>query len=237
MNLRNPEEIDPQIFELFEFRPRKGDFKKIEIIMATIDCLASEGLEKTTYDAIAKRLGTRRAHVAYHFGDKNEIFTHCIKYIVANYQQSSLEHIKTAKTKREMLFNYIDGPFNWAKDNPQEITVMLLFYYFCCIKNEFLELHQQIRKGGVERIQFILSGVLSEYLQNYSGENKIEQEKLLFLQTPQPLNTMAKDIQNIISGTLLDMRTTKLPTAKDYEDTKEKCKQDIWKMIESTIKN
>jgi AcrR family transcriptional regulator len=35
-----------------EFRPRKGDLKKIEIIQAAIDVLAHQGLENTTYEQI-----------------------------------------------------------------------------------------------------------------------------------------------------------------------------------------
>jgi hypothetical protein len=33
--------------ELFEFKARKGDFKKREIILATIDCIAELGVEIT----------------------------------------------------------------------------------------------------------------------------------------------------------------------------------------------
>lgn len=188
--MTNVQELDPTFYELFEFKPRKGDLKKIEIILAAIDCMATIGYEKTTYEAIAKRIGTRRAHVAYHFKDKADIFEASIKYINASYQQTSIQQMEAATDGLQMLINYTEAPFIWAKENPSQLAVMLLFYYLCTIDEKYRLFHAQLRKKGAERIQYILTNKLS---------TPIDQELA---------PAMAKTIQNLMSGTILDLSTT-----------------------------
>lgn len=181
---------DQNFIDLFDLRPRKGDLKKMEIILAAIDVMADEGIEKTTYEAIASRIGTRRAHVAYYYKDKNDIFMSAIRYIMANYQQLLVENMEGTDNGVEMLMKYVEGPFLWAERFPSQLKVMLLFYYLCTIKSEFKDLHDQIRKSGVERIQFILTNKMTENFESHEAQQ------------------VAKMIQNSISGAILDCATT-----------------------------
>ncbi len=203
-------QIDPSIYELFEFKPRKGDLKKMEIILAAIECIATIGFEKTTYEAIAQKIGTRRAHVAYHFKDKSDIFESCIRFIMANYQQASIKAIEEAKDGLEMLVNYAQTPFTWAEENPQQVSVMLLFYYLCTVDEKYKELHATIRKGGVERIQYILTNKLSK---------KID---------PLKAAPMAKSIQNLVSGSIMDVATT---GNKTLREAKQQIKEQVLRII------
>ena len=204
------QELDPTFYELFEFKPRKGDLKKIEIILAAIDCMATIGYEKTTYEAIAKRIGTRRAHVAYHFKDKADIFEASIKYINASYQQTSITQMEQTSDGLQMLVNYIEAPFIWAKENPQQLSVMLLFYYLCLIDEKYSLLHAELRKRGAERIEYILTNKLSKPV-----DNKIAKD-------------MAKTIQNLMSGTILDLSTTRQMT---LDEGRQLVKEQVLKMI------
>ena len=201
--------VNSSIYDFFEVKPRKGDLKKMEILLAAIDCIADIGFEKTTYEAIARKIGTRRAHVAYHFRDKSDIFEACIRYIHASYQQKSIEHLETARDDEDMLFKYIEAPFYWAIENPKQLSVMLLFYYLCRVDNKYLELHTELRQNGFERIQYILT-------------NKVK----LHVDKSTPL---AKAIQNLMSGFILDAGTT---TNKELEEALEESKATINQMIE-----
>ena len=202
--------LDSHIYELFEFKPRKGDLKKMEIIMAAIECIATIGFEKTTYEAIAKKIGTRRAHVAYHFKDKSDIFEACIKYIMASYQQTSINRIEAAKDGLEMLVNYAEAPFLWAEENPQQLSVMLLFYYLCTVDEKYMELHNAIRSGGVERIQYILTNKLTK---------KIPAKEAA---------PMAKMIQNLVSGSIMDVTTT---GTKSLKEARKDIKKQVLRII------
>ncbi len=178
------------ILDLFDLKPRKGDLKKVEIIQATISCLAVEGLEKTTFDAIAKRINTRRAHVAYHFTDKKDIFKACVTYIIANYQRISMENLEEEKDG-ELILSYIEAVFIWAKKYPDQVSVMLLLYYFCSFDSEFKDIHHRIRGEGHIRMMKILKKSYAHRL----GENDIM--------------TLSKSLQNLTSASIIDAYTTK----------------------------
>lgn len=182
--------VDPLMVKLFEFRPRKGDLKKASIITAAIECLSEEGLEKTTFEAIARKIGTRRAHVNYYFADKQKIFLAAIQYIAATYQSISLECLEKAKKDEDLLEAYLEGPFKWAKNHPEQLSVMFLLYYLSTFQKEYLELNHQIRKGGALRISYVL---------RKKDPSLSKKEASL----------KAKSIQNILSGCLLDVATTK----------------------------
>lgn len=195
-------DIDPIIFDLFEFRPRKGDLKKLEIIKATIDCLAKIGIENTTFEAIAQTVGTRRAHIAYHFSDKDLLFLSCIKYILATYQQLAIDTLKDAGTGDELLTQYVKAPFVWAKKHPEQLTVMFLLYYHSRMNDEYLTIHTQVRKGGHDRLIYILT------------------EKLKMKGQPDKIKNLAWSILNLISGQILNTATTKTVTLEQaMEDT------------------
>lgn len=182
--------IDPGLFEMLDFKPKKGDIKKMEIIGAAIECLATIGFENTTYEAIAKKLGTRRAHIAYHFSDKNDIFKASIRFINATYLLHSKNLIEESQSGEEMLKNFIRAPFLWGEENPNQLAVMLLFYYLCSVNEEYRELHTQIRTSGVQRIHYILTTKINIKLDNHQSLN------------------LAKHIQNLLSGAIIDAVST-----------------------------
>lgn len=178
-------ELDPMMFNLFEFRPRKGDLKRMEIIQATIECLSSIGIDNTTYDSIAKKVGTSRAHIAYYFSDKEQIYLAAIKYILASYQQTVIDNLSDAKSGPDMLTRYVESVFIWAEKNPDQLSVMLLLHYLCSYRDEMVELSHQIIKGGLERLYYIITTKITT---NYS-----EQQASL----------IAKTILNLIRGALV----------------------------------
>lgn len=183
--------LDPVFFSLFEFRPTKGDLKKLDIIKATIECLSTIGIEKTTYEAIAQKVGTRRAHIAYHFNDKKLIFIAVIKFIMITYQENLLTQMKETTSGKKMILQYIEGFFQWARNYPEHVTVMLLLYYHCQLDEDFLDLHHELRNKGYQRLNYIL-------------------EHQFKVQGPKSrAGFYAKQIQNLLSGTLMDCKTSK----------------------------
>ncbi len=205
-------ELDDGLYKLFEFRPRKGDIKKLEIIKATIDCLAQEGLAELSYEAIAKRVGTRRAHIAYHFSDKRDIYLAAVKYIVATSQQIIIDHIGNGPHfGKDTLSHYVEAYFLWAKKHPEQLSVMLLFYYLCNIHSQYRELHEQIREAGKERLVYILTQKLGK--------------KLSALEISQ----LGKYIQYLITGSMIDATTMKTLTL-------DQAQENVTKLVSSLVK-
>lgn len=173
-----------------EQKPSKGELKKLEIIQAAIECISTIGFEKTTYQAIAEKIGTRRAHIAYHFKDKSDIFKASIQYINTNYQLVLSEQLDSAEPGIDTIEKYAASPFVWAERYPNELSVMLLFYYLCAIDTEYRRLNDELRKRGVERILLVLT------------------QECHFDLKPADLELKAKQIQNLISGSIMDAVTT-----------------------------
>lgn len=186
---------------------KKGDRKKLEIIEAAIECLASEGIENTTFEAIAKRIETRRAHVAYHFKDKNMIFEAAINYILVAYAQTLQEFVQKAEQKnalkgppQNLIEEYIKGAFHWSKKNPEHVSVFLLFYYLTTFQKNYRELNSRIRLDGQERIHYILS-------------IKMDLEK-----PKKELKEIASIIQNILSAKMVELFTTNYNSTKRAQE-------------------
>lgn len=181
----------PFLFEAFEFKPRKGDLKKLEIIKAAVDILATKGLDNTTYEAIAQEIGTRRAHIAYHFSDKSDIFFAAVKYILATYQNETALQLKGAESGEEMLGRYVSSTFEWARKNPHQVSVMLLLYYMCTTTERFIELNTEVRLAGKKRLSYLLS--------------KLEKSKI----KSTDLDTLAATIGDLISAGIIAATTQK----------------------------
>lgn len=185
---------------------KKGDRKKLEIIEAAIECLAEEGIENTTFEAIAKRIETRRAHVAYHFKDKNMIFEAAINYILVTYAQTLQEFVQKAEQKitkgtpQNLIEEYIKGAFYWSKKNPEHVSVFLLFYYLTTFQKSYRDLNTKIRLDGQERIHYLLN-------------MKMELDK-----SKAELKEISSIIQNILSAKMVELFTTNYNSTKKAQD-------------------
>src|SRR4051794_29101570 len=101
--MNKSKKADPILFQLFEFTPRKGDLRRLEIIKAAIACVYEEGIENTSFDKIGTRLGIGRAHVSYYFKTIDEVLELAVKYIIATAQQITVVHVTKAKTPLERI--------------------------------------------------------------------------------------------------------------------------------------
>jgi len=205
--------IDPVMAGLFEFKLSKGDLKRSEVIIATIDCLAEEGLEKTSFEAIAQRMGTQKSHVNYYFKNKNDIFYEVFRYIASTYQSYSIRELAKAKNSKDQLNKFVDAYFLWAEENQQQLSAMFLLYYFCFHKPRFKEINQKIRQGGVQRIA---------HLVKLSSTKDISETRA---------QTIAKGIQAILANTAVDIYTF-----KEEDSHKESREKEARKLIRMLLK-
>lgn len=178
--------VDSIAAHLFDYKLRKGDIKKYEIIVATIECLAELGIDHTTFDSIAAKLNTKRSHIIYYFKKKDDIYYAAIQYIAATFKEVARQNLEKAKDSKDTLNKYIDGYFLWAKQNPKQLSVMFLLFYMCTHKPRFQEINQQIREVGINTMSHIL----------------IHQLELDI--TPTRARFIAKGMQGIMSAALVD---------------------------------
>lgn len=109
-----------------------------------------------------------------------------------------------------MLTNYIDAAFFWAEKNPDQAKVLLLFYYLCTLDEEYLQMHDSVKRKGQKRIYYILQELQGR---KFNKENAIQLSSL---------------IQNIISSNIKDSFTTH---SLDLKFGKKQTKQIIKSLI------
>lgn len=184
---------DPRQLALYarflDFKPRKGDLRKIEILEAAIDCLSDDGIHHTTFESVGKRLGIGRAHVAYHFPELGDLIEAAIKFCVSHVQVLTVDAVSAEESNEDKLEAFITATFEWVQRFPQQASAILLLYYLASIDRRFKKLHDEVRKLGAKRIQAMIEGCVSR-------KNKSKSELL------------ARRTQAILTGNIVEFLTT-----------------------------
>ena len=180
--------VDPLLASMIEAKPRKGDLRKMEIIQASIRCMARVGIEGTTFDAIAKEIGTHRAHVAYYYKDKSEIIFTAIQYIMKSGATQVEDAIEAQSEPRAKMRAYVRANFDWIFDNSDFAAVAFLFFYYCRIHERYRLIQAIVREEGVSRISTLL-----ELARGGASPAPKTAE----------LRSMAEEIQGLIMGLLV----------------------------------
>lgn len=181
-------------YQIFSMEPGRGEQRKILIVEAFIDCVATIGLENTSFDSLGKKVGMNRTHVAYYFANREELIRTAVRYVVAAGQQVTIAHVEKAVGTKQRLEAIVEGPFEWFKVYPKHSAVMGMFYSQCTHDKALRELNNSIRTMGEQRIltclvPFLEAGKLSE------GDSR----------------ELARCIQWILAGSLHGLYSTDYP--------------------------
>ena len=186
---KSPDLSNPLYRHLLGFKPRKGDLKKAQILEMTIECLATEGLEATSFELIGKRLKMGRAHVAYYFDDRESLIEAAIQFAIGTLQQFSIQAIEPIKDPYEKLITYVKSNAEWAREKPHYSRAFTLLFYLASHDSKYTALHTEIRTIGAERGQALV--------------------KMAFPKTTtHQAQDIAKAIQVLITGYFIDFVST-----------------------------
>jgi len=178
--------------QFLKFKPNKGDLRRIAILENAIECIATIGVEASSLEAIGKKHKMTKAHVAYYYDDRKTIVEAAIKFVVATVQSFTVRHVKEAATEKDRLEAFINGTFDWVGTYPKHPSVIMLMYYYSSFDPFYRKLHTEVRATGAERIQAVIEPLLSSAKKKQAG-------------------TLAKLVQSILTGHLLDYITTASP--------------------------
>lgn len=81
--------------------------KKEQIIQCAIEIFCDNGYERTTISGVAKQAGIGKGTVYEYFKSKDELFTACVKSMLAYYNKGFAEIIHKDITFREKLREYL----------------------------------------------------------------------------------------------------------------------------------
>lgn len=182
---------NPLYAQFLDFKPRKRDVRRAIIVEAAIDCIATLGVENTSFEAIGKKAGMLKAHVAYYFPNRDDLIEEVIKFSVSSVQAMSVEGMKAETDPEQKLAAFITATFRWRDQFPKQSSVILLLYYYASFRRPYQKIHDRIRSLGAERIRAALS------------------LQAAFRGAPQAfLHDTSKLIQSILTGNLIDFITT-----------------------------
>lgn len=146
-------------FQIFGMKPGRGDEKRIRILEAFIDQLATRGLDNVSFESIAKKVGMIRTHVAYYFANRDEMIKTAIRFSISSSQQEMIGKLELAKGWRERLEIVVTGPFLWLEKKPKHAAIQALYIYLCMFDSRYRELQTSIQKMGEQRIQAAIADV------------------------------------------------------------------------------
>jgi len=175
MRVKQEQGANPLLFKFLGMNPSKGDMRKMEIIEATVNCLATQGMDSTSLESVAKASKIARSHIIYYFKNKEELFDAAFKYVLANAQDVFVQKMEKNTSPLELLKAYVDVLFEWVEAYESHAKVMLLFYHCSSSMETYKKIHTEIRAAARNRIKIILEGLAEKkkklspsQLENYS---------------------------------------------------------------------
>lgn len=176
--------------QVFGLSPSKSQQTMVAIAEAAIYNFAHLGIEKTTFDNVAKKCGLSRTIVVRYFPDKDALFVFVAKYVRATYQEYVIQRFAKASSAEEQLECYIEAAMTWVHDLPNHGATWLLFFYYCGIRPKSRKLNTELVEMGMNRIASILE--LGEREKSFKIEN---------------LKKTARSIQLYLSGAIMALLT------------------------------
>ena len=74
---------DALYFTPLPVKRKKSEERKLRIVEAVVECIATRGLEHTTFEVIGKMVKMERTHVSYYFSSRDELIKAAVRYVVA----------------------------------------------------------------------------------------------------------------------------------------------------------
>lgn len=106
----------------------KNSPKKIAIIKVAIRCIAQHGIEGSSADVIARKMGIAQSGIFYYFPQQENIFDSLVEFIAGvnhSFVQKYLEN-SAPRTPKDALMGHLLGNLNWAAKYPDHVSVLLV---------------------------------------------------------------------------------------------------------------
>jgi TetR/AcrR family transcriptional repressor of bet genes len=119
--------------------------RRIQLMEATIDCIAARGFADLTLADVAKAAGLSVGIVNFYFKSKDVLLIETLRHLVADYVQQTNENIRTAGTSAAAQIDaMIESDFHRTIANRKRVTVWYAFWGETRWRPEFLKICQQL---------------------------------------------------------------------------------------------
>jgi TetR/AcrR family transcriptional repressor of bet genes len=169
-------------------RKNQSEFRKRQLIEATMDCIDKLGLSQTTLARIAERVGISQGNVVFHFHSKEALLDQTLRHLNNEYRSNWLDALAAAQPDAySQLRALIESSFTPKICNRRKISVWFAFwgesrsrptYMRICGDNDkafsdqVLAQCQAIEKGSTARLKaetaaLSLEGMIDGLWQNF----------------------------------------------------------------------
>lgn len=118
-------------------RMRQEDFRRAQLVAATIESIAEAGFAATTVAAIAARAGVSTGLVAFYFGDKDGVLEASLRHLSAQLGAAVVAGLKAARTPRDRIRAVVEANLADAQFDSRLANVWLAFWAEVAVNPRF----------------------------------------------------------------------------------------------------
>lgn len=137
--------------------------RKVQLMEATIDCIAARGFAELTLADVAKAAGLSVGIVNFYFRSKDVLLIETLRHLVNEYIQQTNENIRSAGTgAAAQVEAMIDSDFHRTIANRKRVTVWYAFWGETRWRPEFLKICQQLSDSFHEETRAVFARLVVE---------------------------------------------------------------------------
>lgn len=134
----------------------KGEKTRERMILASIGVVANQGIDKLTFEALAKECGVTRQLVKHYFPEKSDLVRCFSEHIRRQFQALAVGMLKEHTQPKEMLDSYVRSTFFWLREFPDHARAWNFFLCYCSTNTDFRRINAEYVAIGHSRIEALL---------------------------------------------------------------------------------
>jgi TetR/AcrR family transcriptional repressor of bet genes len=137
--------------------------RKVQLMEATIDCIAARGFADLTLADVAKAAGLSVGIVNFYFRSKDVLLIETLRHLVADYVKQTNENIRSAGTTAAAQIDaMIESDFHRTIANRKRVTVWYAFWGETRWRPEFLKICQQLSDSFHDETRAAFARLIAE---------------------------------------------------------------------------
>ena len=137
--------------------------RKVQLMEATIDCIAARGFADLTLADVAKAAGLSVGIVNFYFRSKDVLLIETLRHLVADYVRQTNDNIRSAgATAAAQIEAMIESDFHRTIANRKRVTVWYAFWGETRWRPEFLKICQQLSDSFHEETRAAFARLIAE---------------------------------------------------------------------------
>ena len=137
--------------------------RKVQLMEATIDCIAARGFADLTLADVAKGAGLSVGIVNFYFKSKDALLIETLRHLVADYIQQTAENFRSAgPSAAAQVEAMVESDFHRTVANRKKVTVWYAFWGETRWRPEFLKICQQLSDTFHDETRDIFQRLVTE---------------------------------------------------------------------------